>query len=67
MHSNTLAFSLYIFYLLSVAAIGLVSLIGILLLHKHAEKNSLARAVSVVYAFLFLSTALFSLATLKNL
>ena len=67
MNSNTFAFSLYIFYLLSVAVIGLVSLIGIFLLHKHAEKTGVARVVSIVFMFLFLSTVLFSLTTLKNL
>lgn len=65
--SNNLGSVVIVAYLAVVALAGLLGLITLAILHKHAEKKSVATGVSVVFVILFTLIFLASLGPVSRL
>lgn len=65
--SNSISIAIIVLYLLLVAGLGLVGLVSLAILHKHAEKKSVATGISMVFMIIFTIIFLVSLKPLSNL
>ncbi len=64
---ENLSLAVIIVYLLLVVGLGIFGLITLAVLHKHAEKKSLATGISIVFVILFTIIFLVSLKALSNI
>lgn len=64
--SNNLGSIIVIVYLLLVAVVGILGMVALAILHKHAEKKSIATMISVLFVVIFTIIFLASLGPLSN-